>query len=356
VPRVAIISASVGAGHDGVARELSHRLRSRGIEVQSHDFLDFLPYRLGAQLRRTYAAELNLVPGTWGALLAALNRKGPGTAMANFAAKITASRALGVLRPAPDVVVSTYPLASQMLSHLRRTGQLNVPVLTYLTDMSVHRLWVAPHIDLHLALHPEPAAQAAALGARTRVISPAVATRFRPAAHGLRERRYFGLPVDTPIALIVGGSWGVGALESTMEDVAATGVALPVVLCGTDIAKRDRLAMRGLGPALGWVDEMDRLLRASDVVVQNAGGLTSLEALASGVPVVSYRCVSGHGITNAAALDRAGYAPWVRKRAELGPALLAAMQQPAPRLLGETDPADVISAYLDLREPLPVAS
>ena len=141
-----------------------------------------------------------------------------------------------------------------------------------------------------------------------------------------------------------------------MEDVAATGVAMPVVLCGTDTVKRDRLAIRGLGLAMGWVDEMDRLLRASDVVVQNAGGLTSLEALASGVPVVSYRCVSGHGITNAAALDRAGYAPWVRHREALGPALRAAMQRPAPRLLGEIDPVDVISAYLDLRESLPVAS
>jgi UDP-N-acetylglucosamine:LPS N-acetylglucosamine transferase len=339
-----------------VARELSRRLRFRGIDVQSHDFLDFLPYRLGARLRRTYALELSLVPGTWGAVLTALNRRGPGTAFANLVARATATRALAALQPRPDVVVSTYPLASQMLGHLRRTGQLSSPALTYLTDMSVHRLWVAPDIDLHLALHPEPAAQAAALGARSRVIYPAVAPRFRPAAESMRDRRYFGLPVDTPIALIVGGSWGVGALESTMEDVAATGVAMPVVLCGTDTVKRDRLAIRGLGLAMGWVDEMDRLLRASDVVVQNAGGLTSLEALASGVPVVSYRCVSGHGITNAAALDRAGYAPWVRHREALGPALRAAMQRPAPRLLGEIDPVDVISAYLDLRESLPVAS
>jgi UDP-N-acetylglucosamine:LPS N-acetylglucosamine transferase len=356
VPRVAIISASVGAGHDGVARELDHRLRSRGLDVRSYDYLDFLPYRMGAQFRRTYALELMLAPGTWGALLTALNRKGPGTALAGLAARATTKRALAALQPAPDVVVSTYPLASQMLSHLRRTGQLDCPTLTYLTDMSVHRLWVAPHIDLHLAVHPEPAAQAAALGAQARVVFPAVASRFRPGGDTIRDRQHFGLPIDTPIALIVGGSWGVGALESTMEDVAATGVAMPVVLCGTDSAKRDRLATRGLGLAMGWVDEMDRLLRASDVVVQNAGGLTSLEALASGVPVVSYRCVSGHGITNAAALDRAGYAPWVRHRSDLGPALLAAMQRPAPRLQGRLDPADVISTYLDLREPLPMAS
>ncbi|MEO7070492.1 MAG: hypothetical protein ABI131_08370, partial [Nostocoides sp.] len=56
---------------------------------------------------------------------------------------------------------------------------------------------------------------------------------------------------------------------------------------------------------------------AVDAVVQNAGGSTSLEALAAGCPVVSYRCLPGHGETNAVALSHAGLAPWAKSPADL---------------------------------------
>jgi hypothetical protein len=68
---------------------------------------------------------------------------------------------------------------------------------------------------------------------------------------------------------------------------------------------------------------MPGLMRACDVLVQNAGGLTSLEAFACGLPVASYRCIPGHGLTNAAALDAAGLALWITEPTGLGPALTA---------------------------------
>jgi glycosyltransferase involved in cell wall biosynthesis len=104
-------------------------------------------------------------------------------------------------------------------------------------------------------------------------------------------------------------------------DVAATGLATPVTVCGRNERLRERLARSGTGVPLGWVDDMPALIRASDVVVQNAGGLTSLEAMAVGVPVITYRCLPGHGATNARALDEAGLALWVRRPGELGEVL-----------------------------------
>jgi hypothetical protein len=62
----------------------------------------------------------------------------------------------------------------------------------------------------------------------------------------------------------------------------------------------------------------------SRLAVQNAGGLTAAEALASGVPVVTYRCLPGHGRTNAAALDAEGLVPWIQSRAGLAQGLTCA--------------------------------
>lgn len=87
----------------------------------------------------------------------------------------------------------------------------------------------------------------------------------------------------------------------------------------------------GIAHVHGWVDDMPGLMHACDVLVQNAGGLTSLEALAGGLPVVSYRCIPGHGQTNAAALDEAGLAPWIREPDRLAPTLTELLHGPRGR-------------------------
>jgi processive 1,2-diacylglycerol beta-glucosyltransferase len=356
--RVAIVSASIGAGHDGAARELARRLTAAGLRADVCDFLDLLPASLGAAARRLYQAELQVAPRSWEWLLGTLQRH-PKVAHA-------AGTAAGVARPAARrhlagdlaAVVSTYPLASQVLGQLRRRGQLHAPVVTYLTDMSVHRLWVAPGVDLHLALHPIAAAQARAVGAeRVRVVTPAISPGFDPVGgvtRRLAARRRFGLPDTAPLALVVAGSWGVGEIADAAADLAATGLVTPVVACGRNDALRRELA--GDAVALGWVDDMPTLLAACDVVVQNAGGLTSLEALTTGVPVLTYRSLDGHGRTNAAALRTAGWIPWVRHRDELPAYLARALVKPvaAAPFTGD-DPAAAIAALAGV-EAAPVSA
>ncbi|GAA1949188.1 MGDG synthase family glycosyltransferase [Kitasatospora viridis] len=349
--RITVVSASVGAGHDGAARELVRRLEAAGFEAECHDFLDLLPPGCGRLLRASYALELKVAPWAWGWLLGGLekNRSSSGMVGSLFA-RAAARRTRKLVGAGTAAVVSTYPLASQALGRLRRRGEVEVPVTTFLTDMSVHPLWVAEGVDLHLALDPVAAAQAARHGATDiEICQPLVGPKFRPArsaAEVAHERARFGLPVDQPVALITAGSWGVGEVEQTAREIAAAGVAVPVTVCGHNTALRDKLTAAGTGIALGWVEDMPALIRASDVVVQNAGGLTSLEAMASGVPVVSYRCLPGHGVTNAAALDEAGLAVWIRDEKKLAPALTEAMTGPARHWRRSAPAADHVIAEL----------
>jgi hypothetical protein len=123
-----------------------------------------------------------------------------------------------------------------------------------------------------------------------------------------------------------------------------------VIVCGRNSSLAHELREEGFRYVFDWVDDMPTLMRAVDVLVQNAGGLSSLEAFASGLPVVSYRCIPGHGRTNAAALEEAGLAPWVQDRTELGPVLADLIDGPAGCFLRDAGPAlgsnglDVVSA------------
>lgn len=319
-PHVHVVSGSFGAGHDSAAREIAARFREEGSRVTVHDVVDFFPLGLGRVVRTSYLWQIRHEPGSWAALLQVLSHESLAHRTALRALRLASRRLLQAVGDA-DLVVSTHPFASQVLGELRRTGRLDCPAVTYLTDASVHTLWVHHDIDLHLALHEVTAAQAAAYGGAVAVIAPLVPDRLPThvldASERTTLRAELGLHPTRPLAMVVGGSLGIGELAESARDLAATGLVQPVVFCGTN---RDLMARVRLVPgaaALGWRDDFPRLLGLAAVEVQNSGGFMSREAVAAGVPVVSYRCLPGHGETNAAAMEQAGLAPWARDEREL---------------------------------------
>jgi UDP-N-acetylglucosamine:LPS N-acetylglucosamine transferase len=353
--RILIVSASVGAGHDGVATELARRLRERGFQIELVDFLDLLPGVLGAALRRAYALALAVAPSSWQLLYTTLDRHPRQSAAVAGLANLARPRMLATLGTDCRAVVSTYPLASQVLGQLRRHGTLTAPVTTFLCDMSVHSLWVSTGVDAHLAMHKVTADQADALGAPgVHITAPAIAPSFRPArspAETAAARARFGLPTEGKLALVLAGSWAVGQVERTVHELAATAAVRPVVVCGRNTGLHRRLTRDHRCIPLRWVHDMPTLLHAADVVVHNAGGLSCQEALAAGVPVITYRCIPGHGQTNVAALDLSGlvaHAPDLTElhrllHAALADELTAVQRSAAAALLAAPDPATVIT-------------
>jgi UDP-N-acetylglucosamine:LPS N-acetylglucosamine transferase len=332
--RIIIVSAGVGAGHDGAAAEIARRLAAAGYRVDCRDFLDLVPARVGTLVRAVYHRLLDLAPSGYGRFYARTERAcQPGLALRALF-RSAERRTARALPPDTCAIVSTYHAASQVLGALRRRGSVTVPTLTYLTDFSVHPLWVAPGIDAHMAVHPVPAEQARAQGATAvTVTGPVVNPAFAPATPAERRsaRARFGLPEQDWLALLVAGSWGVGSIPEAATEILNTGIAVPVVVCGRNRSLEDRLRQDGIGHVFGWVDDMPGLMRACDVVVQNAGGLTSLEAFASGLPVASYRCIPGHGTSNAAALDEAGLAAWIREPDQFKQVLAGLLEGPPGR-------------------------
>lgn len=330
---VDIVSGSFGAGHDAAAREIALRLETRGYTTRTWDIVDLMPGHLGRTLRAGYLRQVQSFPATWSWTLRGLERH-PALARAAGRGLGRADAALrAIAADGADSIVSTHPFASQALGRLRAAGLITSPVVTYLTDMSVHPLWVHPSVDLHLALNELPAREARHRGAQVvRVVRPAVPDGFATPGGATtspsQSRHALGLPLDERLVLVTGGAYGIGALERTAAEIAATGLAVPVVLCGRNDRLLHRVRASGSAIGLGWIDDMPSLLNAVDTVVQNSGGFTSLETLAAGVPIITYRCISGHGETNARALDDAGLVPWIRERGNLATGLGVALSTP----------------------------
>jgi UDP-N-acetylglucosamine:LPS N-acetylglucosamine transferase len=234
-------------------------------------------------------------------------------------------------------VVSTYPLSTLCLGELRRDGRLDIPAINFITDFGVHPLWVHSGIDLNLTVHELPAAQALATSGRATVAcGPAISARFDPANLPDRAvaRAGLGLRSGQRAVLVVAGAWGVGNLDDTWTALEADGRFTPVFVCGHDdrlLARVRAMAASTTLPSvvLGWTDDMPGLMSACDAIVENAGGLTSLEAMRAGLPVVSFEPIAGHGRENTAAMDAAGVARLAKSRHDLVIAL-DALTRPGP--------------------------
>jgi processive 1,2-diacylglycerol beta-glucosyltransferase len=310
----------MGAGHDGAARELCRRLDAQGATTRTVDFLEAAPW-FGHFLRALYGLVLRSAPWGYEAtyrvwFMAPLLCR-PTVALLSLIFGRRLRRWAGEF--GAHSVVSTYPLASMVLGRDRRRGRLGVPVSTFLTDFAVHPLWVHPGVDQHICVHDQSARQVAASCPDTAVAAPGplVPGRFSTELPDRADaRRRLGIDTDARVVLVVAGSWGVGELEETFDQLLAAPAYYPVVVCGANERLRQRLSGRG-GLVLGWTHDMPALMAAADVLVQNGGGLTCMEAFAAGLPVVTVRPIPGHGRQNAEDMARAGVAAYVTDPAEL---------------------------------------
>ena len=152
-PRILILTASVGEGHDAPARRLAEQLRAErpDAEVITEDCLPAMGRAVAAVSEG--AARVVFFRFLWLWDVAFWVFVGfPPTRNATQAA-LTRFGSRGLLRLItarnPDVVVSVYPNATEVLGRLRRSGQLRVPVCAVITDLAALRYWATPGADLH---------------------------------------------------------------------------------------------------------------------------------------------------------------------------------------------------------------
>jgi UDP-N-acetylglucosamine:LPS N-acetylglucosamine transferase len=239
------------------------------------------------------------------------------------------------------VIVSVYPLTTEVLGGLRRSGKLAVPVVAGITDLAAMHYWAAPGVDLHLLTHPESEEEVRRVAGReTEVQAVHGLTRpeFSRPCDRSEARASLGLPAEGKVVLVSGGGWGVGDLESAIDTALAfADVDVIACLCGRNDALHARLFERYRGEervrAVGFTEQMSEWLAAANALVHSTGGLTVLEAYIRGCPAISYGWGRGHIRVNNAAFRRYGLAEVVGGKSELNGALRAALtSRPAPGL------------------------
>jgi len=352
--RVLVLTAPVGEGHVAAARALSEDiLRGReGAEVIVCDVLPALRLPLRWLVSDAYRWQLRSAPWLFGLVFGALRRSRMLRLLARAGLSLAGSRGLLrlVRRHPADVIVSTWPVATMILGCLRLRGKVRVPVCATITDFAGLELWADKGVDLHLVMDERLVAGVERVAGRgsARPVSPLVGAQFRTPRSAGEARLALGLPGEGMIVVVSGGGWAVGDLDGAVETALQLDDASIVCLAGRHAATRARLenafADEPRVTVLGFTDRMSDLLAAADVLVHSTGGVTCLEALARGCPIVAYGAPPGHAPLLARDMATLRLLVYARSATELQAALVAAAGTPAVSLARDVDAASLVLA------------
>ncbi len=311
--RVLILSADVGEGHAAAARALAQQIENapEPAEVTVIDGLAAMGRVLRQVVQDGYRVQLRFLPWSYSLVYWMLEHVPPVRWLTRWQLRLFGARPLArrIAEYDPDVIVSTYPAVTVVLARLRRTGAVRCPTVATITDLTGLFFWAQPGIDMHLVMYGEsmPSVERIAGQGSARLVAPLISAEFLQPRCPLESRRALGLPEEGRMVVVSGGGWGVGDVEGAVRELCRVGeVSSIVCLAGRNEQLHKRLsttfARESRVHVYGFTDAMPQLLAAADALVHSTGGVTCLEAKATGTPVVSYGLPVGHARLNTRAM------------------------------------------------------
>jgi UDP-N-acetylglucosamine:LPS N-acetylglucosamine transferase len=205
----------------------------------------------------------------------------------------------------PSVIVSVHPMTQHFFAYVLRKLNLQerIPLLTVVTDpcQGFWKGWACDDVSQYYVASDSARQQLIDFGVGAHKIQVAgmpVHSRFSP-VEALEKRQFrqaLGLDPEKFTVFINAGWSGGGNIPKVYEVLVRQGQYAnlniqAVFLAGCNDALRheaEMMAQTATFPikVMGYTDQMDQVMHASDIMVSKLGGLTTFEALSCRLPII----------------------------------------------------------------------
>lgn len=332
--KVLLLSVSAGEGHMRAAAAIKEEILGRNpqAEVVILDTFRYASPLLEKVVLGTYMEIIKMSPVIYGYLYKQAERERPFSGFAKnefnrILNRLAAPKLVDYIeKMQPQAILCTHPFPLGILTHLKDRGKCEVPIIAAITDFTVHSFWLFDAVDCYLVA-AEPLVNA--FGAqgipnnKVRATGIPIDPKFAVARNKDLLRQKWSLDQGLPAVLIMGGGLGMGPLAEIVKELASSGLPCQmIVVCGRNEPLRNKLLK--LQPTLakkvevhGYINNIEELMVACDLMIGKAGGLTSAEAMASGLPMFITDPIPGQEERNAEFLEKVGAARLVRGHRDL---------------------------------------
>ncbi|MDR3601197.1 MAG: glycosyltransferase [Desulfosporosinus sp.] len=317
--RILVFSATFGNGHFRAAEAVIEGIRNKEpfAKIIHLDFGDFLSRRFNTMAKNVYIEMIKHTPNLWGKFYYKTAKLQPESMIQCFLNKLGRSDFLKYIQEfEPDLIVCTYPTVSSILAQLRREQILQVPVITVITDYTVHSHWVHPGVDRYMVACEEVKESLVSWGIKAQCILVTgipISPKFEREMDRGHIISKLALNPDLPTFLVMGGAYGdLVSTKRICNKLADSLVPVQaIIVCGKNkklYRSLKKVVERSLNPMvrLGYVHNVEELMAVSDLIITKAGGLTVSEALTKHLPLVIYKAIPGQEEANAKFVQRIG--------------------------------------------------
>ena len=321
--KILIFSASTGGGHKRAAAALKDYIEanSENTEVRIADGLAMSGKAYNKLICDGYTTLAKVAPKFYGKLYVNADKESKLNDICNGVNKKKGKHLLPEINEfKPDVIISCHAFTTTMLGELKSTGEIDIPVISLITDFAPHYTYIADGID-HYIVSSEK--MVATFKTRFNIDSSHVHAfgiptfeKFSNDIDKAQLKESLGLEKDTKVILFMAGSWGVTDVLDIYKDIIdKTENCQFVVITGNnqklyekfEKIKNDKTILKK------FVDNVEDYMHSSDLIITKPGGLTVSESLQCALPMAIYSAYPGQEADNAEFLVESGVALLLNK-------------------------------------------
>lgn len=329
--KILIMSVRAGYGHHSTGKAIIEYLQNAGHECEMLDIFDYINPLLGNSIQDGYLLSTKYLSSYYGRIYGRLTEKDvPYTKhsiTALFSNAISKKLRQYVYEFGPDAIVGTHSYAGVVMTILKKNKVISCPAIGIVTDFTVHPFWESTDLDFYVIPDELLSWQMQKKGIdKSRLLPTGIPIRsqFSHKLDKKEARRRLGIK-DKETILLMMGSMGYGDVADSVKTLDSFDADFQVLcICGSNEKLRAVLKNSKYKKDIyiyGFVDNVDVMMDASDVIISKPGGLTTSEAFAKGLPMITMNPLPGQEDRNTDFLVNCGAVIAVNDRVRLSEAL-----------------------------------
>ena len=314
--KVLVLSGRFGMGHEMAANAICEQFRKidEQVEIEEEDLLEELYPHISKLIFGGFRMMVEHCHGIYNFIYKMSGRmkvevQPRGEAIYRKLRKI-------MDKVQPDVIVCTHPMCVKAIASYKEKTGLKAPLVTCITDISMHPEWTSPQTDIYLAPTQEIKEHLMKEGTKAENIL----------VTGIPVRQQF-LQVDSHLkrdkektrrVLVMGGGFGLMPdLKELLGKLHSMQGVETVVVTGKNHKMYEEWVNRYDDvEVLGYTEDISKYMRWADLVITKAGGITLFEILHSQVPLFVIHPFLEQEMNNARYAAEKGFAKVVWGRHE----------------------------------------
>lgn len=321
---ILVVTASMGSGHNKAANAVAEAIK-RKYPVNKINVIDFMSTEtayFNSLVKDIYLKMLDHTPSVYEFFYKFTSDSTKGSTIQSvFAHAMKKDMRELIKKYEADMVICTHPFPCAAASYLKQTGEINIPLITVMTDFCVHQFWLYKNIDIYFTandLLKKEMVNQGLLEERIFVTGIPVGYNFRVDYNRDDLLAKFKLEKDKPVALIMGGGLGLGGVKNALCQLEHLEKDIQIlVITGANVAlwsEMNEYAQHSKHKIFVWgySHNIQEFMSVATFLISKPGALTISEALTRELPMILHDPIPGPEVDNAKFVSDNGAAIWVK--------------------------------------------